>query len=279
VDIKEYIATGILENYVLGAVSEQERKEVECLSKIYPEIGAELKAVQMSMEAYVQSLAVAPPAALKNKILAKIAETPQEKAEAVVSPGAQETPKTQAPIRPLFPMKIVAAAAAVLLLFVSTLFFMERGKSNALQADLDLLEQTNDSTLTNFEGNVAGLQAQLDQLAERERIITATSTRELLMAGTESQPAAQAKIYWDQNSNELLVYSDGLPTPVDGKQYQLWAIADGVPVDLGMLDKSSAISNPISVKVGGVQAFAITLEKEGGVASPTLEQMYVIVSV
>ena len=30
---KEYITSGILEEYVLGVVSDQERREIECLSK------------------------------------------------------------------------------------------------------------------------------------------------------------------------------------------------------------------------------------------------------
>ena len=37
-NIPEYIDSGILESYALGSVSDQERREVECLSAIYPEV-------------------------------------------------------------------------------------------------------------------------------------------------------------------------------------------------------------------------------------------------
>lgn len=44
-DIEDYIASGILENYVFGHVSAQEMQEVECMSHIYPEIKEELTSI------------------------------------------------------------------------------------------------------------------------------------------------------------------------------------------------------------------------------------------
>ena len=38
----DYILTGILEQYVLGDVSPQEKQEVECMSHIYPEVHEEI---------------------------------------------------------------------------------------------------------------------------------------------------------------------------------------------------------------------------------------------
>ena len=54
-DIKEYISSGILESYVLGNASEQERREVECISSIYPEIRQELDALSRSLEKYAEA--------------------------------------------------------------------------------------------------------------------------------------------------------------------------------------------------------------------------------
>ncbi len=58
-------------------------------------------------------------------------------------------------------------------------------------------------------------------------------------------------------------------------QYQLWAIADGKPVNAGMYteekDSKIALAN-----IPKAQAFAITLEKKGGSPVPTMENMYVM---
>ncbi len=58
-------------------------------------------------------------------------------------------------------------------------------------------------------------------------------------------------------------------------QYQLWAIEDGQPVSAGMYteDKDSRIA---LANIPKAQAFAITLEKEGGSKAPTMENMFVM---
>ena len=66
---KDYISSGILEEYVLGALSDQERREVECLSSIYPEISEALHAIEDDMFIVAQESAVKTPEFLKSKIL------------------------------------------------------------------------------------------------------------------------------------------------------------------------------------------------------------------
>ena len=68
-----------------------------------------------------------------------------------------------------------------------------------------------------------------------------------------------------------------LPAAPTGKQYQLWTIVDGKPVDMGMLDPefSNRLLRMKSSSPNAV-AFAITLEKAGGSPSPTMDEMYVM---
>jgi anti-sigma-K factor RskA len=61
-----------------------------------------------------------------------------------------------------------------------------------------------------------------------------------------------------------------LPTE---QQYQLWALIDGKPKDLGVFDVND---DKVILKMKNTQradAFAITIEKKGGNAGPTLEKM------
>jgi anti-sigma-K factor RskA len=59
-----------------------------------------------------------------------------------------------------------------------------------------------------------------------------------------------------------------------GKQYQLWAIVDGKPVDAGMVGDCEGLCK--MKVINRAEAFAITLEKEGGSSAPTLTAMYVM---
>jgi hypothetical protein len=53
-NIQAYIESGILEEYVLGTVSPQEKQEVECMASIYPEIQQELQILETALEKYAQ---------------------------------------------------------------------------------------------------------------------------------------------------------------------------------------------------------------------------------
>ena len=55
-----------------------------------------------------------------------------------------------------------------------------------------------------------------------------------------------------------------------GKQYQLWAIVDGKPVDAGVINNCIGLCK--MKKIDHAEAFAITLEKEGGSPTPTLNR-------
>ena len=71
-NIIQYISSGILEAYVLGSTTPQEKQEVECMSKIYPEIKTELDALQGTLNQYASSFEKSPPAHLKAKIFAQM---------------------------------------------------------------------------------------------------------------------------------------------------------------------------------------------------------------
>ena len=64
-----------------------------------------------------------------------------------------------------------------------------------------------------------------------------------------------------------------MPMPEKGKQYQLWVIQDGKPVSMGVIDNNlvanAGMMYKIPMQVKGGQAFAISLEKEGGNPTPT----------
>lgn len=97
------------------------------------------------------------------------------------------------------------------------------------------------------------------------------------LAGVDKSPESSVVVFWNQQNNEVALIVDNLPKPEAGKQYQLWTIVDGKPVDMGMLDQEFG-NKILQMKgaAGNVAAFAITLEKEGGSPVPTLEQMYVV---
>jgi mannose-6-phosphate isomerase-like protein (cupin superfamily) len=64
-DIKAFIASGVLEMYVLGQASASECAVVEQLSLEHPEVKAELNAIEMALEQYDLQHAITPHATIK----------------------------------------------------------------------------------------------------------------------------------------------------------------------------------------------------------------------
>ena len=130
-DIQAYISSGVLEAYVSGTATEKEQREVACLSKIHPEIAAELEALEQTMVAYAQANSVQPPAFIREKILSNI-----ESAEVIpIGSGTAVTPTVSAP-RQGQGWRIAAAIALLVAGGFITLFFQSRNDIGALQQQL-----------------------------------------------------------------------------------------------------------------------------------------------
>ena len=120
---------------------------------------------------------------------------------------------------------------------------------------------------------------QLIQIKEQIAIVSNPELHPVTMKGVQAHPGVQATVYWSSDKRTVYLTSSDLPAPPKGKVYQLWAIVNGTPVDLGLYSPGQNSKLPLLMKkaqAGKVQAFAITLEKEGGSPTPTMEQMYVM---
>ncbi|SFT65170.1 Anti-sigma-K factor rskA [Lishizhenia tianjinensis] len=274
-DTKEYIASGILESYVMGTASEQEQREVHCLSSIYPEIKEELNRIQQTLEDYVQSIAVSPPAGTKEAIMAKIKGVPQEK----VLKKVEEQPKVEKVTKvvqmPTY-AKLSLVASIAIVIGVSAMFVMKSQENEKLSNEVLALTSQNEQKQNEYLASLESLEKEVAETKALQEFVLNPGTEEVVLGGTETHPEAKVRVYWHKETQAVIVKNDALPTPTEGKQYQLWALADGVPVDLGVLDKDFAITPTRKIGVSELQTFAITLEDEGGKPTPDLTQLYVI---
>ena len=271
-DIKEYIASGILESYALGFASEQERREVECMSAIYPELKEELVNIQASFESYAKSIAVEPPAELKASILESIKGIDQdEKIVPMKKIDSDKGGNSNNNVRQLSPnyWKVGVAASVAVIIGLGLMYRSVVANNSELNNRITAME-------TSTQDRVNALKDSLNETSLRQQFILDNNTEQVILAGTDVSPNSKARVFWNKEKSSFIFVQDDLPTPVSGKQYQLWAISDGTPVDLGVLDDSVNMTDPKGLDISSIQAFAITLEKEGGSPEPTLDQMYVL---
>ncbi len=273
-DIKEYISSGILENYVLGNVSKQEQQEVECMSHIYPEIKSELEQLQSVIESMAIKLEKNPPSHLKSKILTAIKNEKQEalgqKTEAkVVAIDASGNSKL---------WKYMAAASVVITIGFAYLFYTSNSELKSVKSQLSDMSTEMYENKSNFETELDALSQKVEKKKELLAFLQHSATKKIVLKGTDFQPTSTCIVYFNESTSK--VFLDASPQmeklPQD-KQYQLWAIVDGKPVDMGMLthDKPCEDLCPMP-DVSNAQAFAITVEKAGGSPTPSLDKLAVI---
>jgi anti-sigma-K factor RskA len=97
------------------------------------------------------------------------------------------------------------------------------------------------------------------------------------LVGLKPDPQAHGKMLWDKKHNKALFYGLNLPPVPSGKTYQLWVIADNIPVSMGIFKVDEKGTNIMQLEniPSKAQKFAATLEPDGGVPQPTGE-MYLI---
>lgn len=270
-NIQAYIQSGILEEYVLGTVSGQEKQEVECMSKIYPEIKEELGKLELALEGYALELQTPPPVDLKLKIFDQMdfgveeAVSTEDREGEVIQKVSSLTSGGIKEVKPLWPKLAIAASVLLILVAawaVSENFRLQR-QADALVSEINTLKAMNE------------LQVALTTLYRDPNY------RVIPLKGVEKSPESRVVAFWNGRTNEVMLDVQKLPLAPEGKQYQLWSIIDGIPVDMGMLEKQfdGKVLHMKSPPRTSVAAFAITLEKEGGNPSPTLSEMVVMGSV
>lgn len=261
-DPKEYIASGILELYVMQSLSPQEAAEVEAAALQHPEIAAELAAIRLALESYSHSLAVPPPAGAKAKLMQSI-----RTGTSAPPPQAKKTPLT--PSRRY--LRITAYAASVALLVSLLVNFVQYGNNRNLRNDLARQQE-----------QIKGLNADYDKiytayydLEEKMDRMAAPENRMVHLMGMKNNDVAT--VVWSPGKKEVYLSVNQLTAPPEGMQYQLWAIVDEKPVDLGVFDAGMKGYEMARMKdIDHATAFAVTLEKAGGSPIPTMDALWLM---
>lgn len=209
---------------------------------------------------------VAPPASIRDSLLARIARTPQDGDEIRVDPApsaetsaapqpapAPESPRASTgglnPKAPAHPLRILFALAACLALLVGvgvgTVALNEHFNRPASVVALDDIRAADDAQQATIE------------LAD----------------------GGEATAHWSASLGKSVLVTDGIPALAEGETYELWYVRGETPVSAGVFDAEDG--DATAVLAGEMQAgdvIAVTIEQAGGSPSgaPTTDPVIVI---
>lgn len=259
-NVEEYKSSGILEAYALGELSPREREEVEKNLALYPELKEELLLIEKTQEELLLRNSISPPSFLKEKVLAAT------KPEAKVVRFESEA---------ILKWKYAAAASIGIALLTSFMAYNYWSKWKNSQNELTSLLAQNQQMAQDYNK----VNFRLDKIENDLKVIGNPAFERVIMKGTPNAPDAMASVYWNKQTEEVFVSIQNMRALSKEKQYQLWAIIDGKPVDAGVFDGD--VAGLIKMKnIGkGAITFAVTIEDAGGKPAPSLKTMQVAANV
>jgi anti-sigma-K factor RskA len=251
----------MIESYVLGLATAEERAEFEKLCQEYPELAAARNRFEIALEQKLQNQAVPPAGDLKDRVLNAIRQQPtvnQTKLITMESTNASRSSSTT---------RWVTAASIILLLGASFFAYKFYTENQELKA-----------TIQKNEGVQRKTDSLQQELSKIDSLIKDPNTMVVNMVGTQQAPQSSANIYWDSTSTDVYLVVKNMPALPNDKQYQLWALLNGKdgslqPTSLGLFDIAD---KNVVLKMKNTQkadAFAITIENRGNTGGPNLGQL------
>jgi anti-sigma-K factor RskA len=224
----------VIDAYVLGALPEQERRELEEYLAAHPERQAEID----ELGNVASLLALSPPEQepspeLRRSIMAVV--------EAQRPPA--RTRSWLAGVKELLSVRNLALGAAALL--VIGLFSW-----NML-----------------LQGQVQDLQGQVASLQDSQQ------SRMVALAGTGAAQRAEAEVILLKDHKAVLMAED-MPRVPENKTYQIWVIEDDVPQPSGLFEADGdTVAAVVEKPLDEDDVIAITIEPNGGSQQPTTDPM------
>jgi anti-sigma-K factor RskA len=270
VNTKEYIESGILEAYVIDALTPEERLEVEANIARYPELAKEVNSIEEGMLAFAKAGAKEPPSFMKERIWQAIElDSTKKQKETIRSKESRTIPLTKVRHQNFYWQR-----AAIFLVLAGSLvanYILWSENSRTKNQQLALTRSMDSMRLESYR------LSRVEENARKENEMLADTAMQAVVMKTmvQGHPMA-ATVYWSKSNGEIYLAIQKLPPPPHGKQYQMWVIQNGSPVSMGVIPNeviTDGIITKLPMQITNGQAFAISLEKEGGNPTPTEVQV------
>lgn len=266
IDIKQYIESGILEDYLSGTLTPTERIEVESAVDKYPEIAQELASMSLSLSVMADIGEVIPAAYMEEKIWSEILRTNLDEQEDITEPKTTEVPKTSK-------VPYIMTVAMAIIAFI-TIYYMiiANNRLDEAKTKITELEQANSELTQEFDK----LKHNYDSLATLSSIYDIENTKIYVMKPNRRSALGSVVILvWDKTTNQVYIDIKSLPDSKPGMEYNLWATTQiGQQLNLGSFSHNGASQVIELDKLHNAVKFLLTQEKESGASYPTMSRVY-----
>ncbi len=294
-DTEIYISSGILELYCAGALSEAEMREVERMASQFAAIKKEIQAIELALWSFNDQIFAGPHEQFKRELIAgikinspntisveKMPETALNKAVEPETPSI-EIPKELPVAKEIIPEQAIQSTGSkkkkisigifLVIILPILLAFGAFGLWNNWDALLQELTAAK-KIAANAEKSRAQIDSNLKATSQTLDTLRNPDLVKITLSGMKFSPAAKAVIYWNKNTNQILL--DPVLIPLEDKDhcYQLWAMNKGETLSLGTFSATNKNKQMLPMKaVDKASVFIISLEPKNGSAIPNIAQL------
>jgi len=293
-DTEIYISSGILELYCAGALSEAEMREVERMASQFAAVKKEIQAIELALWSFNEHIFAGPHDQLKTELIAGIklnsSNTIIEKTHEaalnnavepevntveipIVLPAAKEIIPEQTIQSTGSKKKKISIGIFLVIILPIILAFGAFGLWNNWDALLQELTAAK-KLAANAEKSRAQIDSNLKATSQTLDTLRNPDLIKITLSGMKFSPAAKAVIYWNKNTNQILL--DPVLIPLEDKDhcYQLWAMNKGETLSLGTFSATNKNKQMLPMKaVDNASVFIISLEPKNRSATPYIAQL------
>lgn len=250
---KDILLTGgLLEQYVLGELDENQSLIIEGYILKDPEVKAKFEEIETNFEKLAFENAITPPKIVKTQLLDNISEQKRE---------VQQNSNSTSNHRFYFG---VAASLTGFFLISSVWLYSEL---NSVKEELNVVKSQN-NTLQN------DLEEITNTYNETNIWYTALSSpdaQQYILEGNTLAPNAKIVSYVNHNDKSVIINTQQLPKLDDDHDYQMWADVDGIMINMGVIPKDKQLMSMTYIE--HAESLNITIEPSGGNDHPTVERL------
>ena len=249
-DIKLFLKSDLLENYLIGSTTDEEAIQVEHFIEKYPEVQSLYEELQDNLENYANSFAVATPEGLKEEILENI-------------PHKERNSR--------MPWYYIAASVAAIFFCTTTIILWSQ--KNLLQKENSIVS----GEIQSLKSDILITNAKLDDIKDQFVVLNNPETKKYVIRGNQRAKNLETVAYINPVQKLSMINVVSLPDLPEEQVYQMWADVDGELINLGVLkwDKNELYSIPFKENAS---SYNITIEPKGGNEHATVENLVANIS-
>lgn len=256
-DKNSFLASGMVEKYILGLTTDEEDRIVERFMESNEDIKAKIfdgqDCLYENFKGHIQT--------------SKLNNNPSEFSTLdALEKDQEEYTNVSPPIAKWLQYAVIATLA------ISTFYFWSSNQS--------LISQNNalTSEVNSYEGAIESIDKEKATLVSNEFILTHSATERVQLRGTNLSPDASLLAFYNPTAEVLMIKINKLPTPPNGKYYHMWADVNGEMIHVGSLSNDAVNLTTLSF-VSQATSLNVTIEDLPDVEHPDVSQLALIGSI